>query len=136
MWKRKKCVIETINQHTHLMEHVDRQTHHGKIVNNKNSFQVKGFPVFHQAGAGPEHTEVDQEDDYHWDRRVHQQPWVCPLIWKTMEYSGFPTFFSFEAHINIRERFPAGGHTGLADTVAYFRTGPNYTMMRLILFLL
>ena len=73
------------HQPTHLIEHVDRQTHHGKIVNNKNSFQVNGSPMFHQAGAGPEHTEVDQEDSYYWDRRVDQQPRVCPLIWKTME---------------------------------------------------
>ena len=96
--EHEKCVNEqsqTPNQHTHLVKHVDRQADHGEIISNEKSFEVNGFPVFHQAGPSPDHTEVDQDNDEHWDRRVHQQPLVRPLIWKIMDtHKGFRTFFN------------------------------------------
>ena len=79
-------VDESARHQTNLLEHIPRQADHGKIVKEENSFQINGFPVFHQSGSGPGHTEVDQYNDYYWDRRVHQQPWVRSLIWNIMEY--------------------------------------------------
>ena len=37
-----------------------------------------------------------------------------------------PNLFSFEAHINIKEGFPACGPIVLLQ-IQYFRTGPHYT---------
>lgn len=48
---------------THLIEHVGRQADHAKVINNENGSEVNGLSVFHQTGAGPDHTEVNQEDE-------------------------------------------------------------------------
>lgn len=67
------------------MEHVSRQADHGKVVNNENDSEVNRLSVFHQAGADPDHTEVKQEDEWHRDGGVDQQPWVSPLVWNMAE---------------------------------------------------
>lgn len=64
----------------HLVEHVGRQADHGEVVNNEYGSEVDRLPVFHQAGADPDHTEVQQEDECHGDRGVDQEPWVRPLV--------------------------------------------------------
>lgn len=64
----------------HLVEHVGRQANHGKVVHNQNDFEVNGFPVFHQARPSPDHTEVNQKDEWHGDGGVDQQPWISPLV--------------------------------------------------------
>lgn len=62
------------------MEHVGRQADHGEVVNNENGSEVDRLPVLHQAGAEPDHTEVQQEDECHGDRGVDQEPRVRPLV--------------------------------------------------------
>ena len=69
--------------HTHLVAHVGGQGDHGEVVNNEDDFEVNRLSVSHQTGAGPDRTEVDQEDDCHWDGGVDQQPRVRPLVWNT-----------------------------------------------------
>lgn len=76
---------DLVSTFTHLMEHVGRQADHGEVVNNESDFEVNGLPVFHQTRSGPDHTEVNQEDEGHRDGGVDQQPWVSPLVWKIME---------------------------------------------------
>lgn len=66
---------------THLVEHVRRQAHHGKVVHYEDDLQVDGLPVSHEPGAEPHHTEVEEEDDGDGDGGVDQQPRVCPFIW-------------------------------------------------------
>lgn len=70
---------------THLVEHVDRQAHHGEVVNNENDFKVNRLPALHQTSSSPDHTKVNQEDEGHGDGGVDQQPWVSPLIWTIIE---------------------------------------------------
>ena len=48
---------------THLIAHVGRQADHGEVVNNENDPEVNRLPVFHQTRAGPDHAEVNQEDE-------------------------------------------------------------------------
>lgn len=67
-------------QHSYLVEHVGRQADHGEVVNNEDHFQVNGLPVLHQTRSSPDHAEVNQEDEGHWDGGVYQQPRVSPLI--------------------------------------------------------
>ncbi len=71
---------------THLREHVGGKADHGKVVNNEYNFEVNGLSVFHQTRAGPDHTKVRQEDEWHRDGGVDQQPRVRPLVWNKMEF--------------------------------------------------
>lgn len=68
------------NKRQYLVKHIGRQADHGEVVNNQNNFEVYGFPVFHQARPGPDHTEVNQKDEWHRDGGVDQKPWVSPLV--------------------------------------------------------
>lgn len=68
---------------SHLIAHVGGQPNHGEVVDDENDLEVDGLPVFHETGAEPDDAEVKQEDERHRDRRVDQQPRVCPLVWNT-----------------------------------------------------
>lgn len=67
--------------HTHLVEHVGGQAHHGKVVNYEDDPQVNRLPVSHEPRAEPHHAEIEEEDEGHGDGGVDQQPRVRPFIW-------------------------------------------------------
>lgn len=64
----------------YLIAHISREAHHGEIVNNKKSLNVDWSSVCHQLGTKPNDEKVTQEDETDRQRRVNQQPSICPLV--------------------------------------------------------
>lgn len=105
--KIKICVFYFL---MYLMEHISRQENHGEIVTNQNHFEVNRFPVFHQTGPGPDRSEVNQEDESHWDRGEDQQPGVGPLVWGmrglwVRDITGDVNWFHFFNFPHVRRLF-------------------------------
>lgn len=65
---------------SYLIKHISRKAHHGKIVNNKKSFDVDWFSISHEFGAKPDDDKVTQEDSTDRQRRINQKPSTCPLV--------------------------------------------------------
>lgn len=63
------------------MEHVDRQTHHGKVINDKHEPEVHRLSVPHEFGSEPDDAKVAEENTEDGNGGVNEQPWVGSLIW-------------------------------------------------------
>ena len=85
MFAQSRCFHHNKIPHTvqwYLIEHVGRQADHGKVVNYQDRSEVDWLPPRHQLWPRPYNDQVAQEDTADWNRRIDQQPVVCPLVWK------------------------------------------------------
>lgn len=76
------ALIETKDKMIHLIAHVEWESHHTEVVDNENSFEIKGFAVLHYARSQRrDKVNVRCNDDRLRERRRHKQPLLRPRVW-------------------------------------------------------
>lgn len=77
------CYKTTIaeDKRIHLIAHVEGESHHTEIVDNENSFEIKGFAVLHDPGPQwRDKVNVRCDDDGLGNGRRHEQPLLRPCV--------------------------------------------------------